>query len=651
MTQTTTLIATARNEGPFLLEWIAYHRVIGFDRIIVMSDISVDGSDVLLSALHAAEAITYIPNAAPNAKNAKGYRNKAYAHALTLPQVQSSDWVAALDIDEYLNIHTGDGTVQALLAAIHDLGPTDVISPQWRVFGNAGLADYADRSLLRTLTLTRPDDTEVHDKHLGLKSMFRPGPVVRIGPHRPQLNEAHVSGQLPTVWRNGSGEDVTSALLLKGWAATAQTRGAELAQINHYMIRGNATFALHHLMDPPLGGDQNPMSVADHRLYNINQVSETSITRWADATTAEVNRLRAIPDIDQAHQNSVELFQSLITGMKTAAAADPVSEITPLLSDDMAQAILQAQSDTNETDTNTTLELVDPDDIAPQWLSDLRRSNHRRGWYYSDDTYAVQMTTRSSDTLIVSFDNLSDVTNPALGRNSWGYSFYRSEGWSHMGVMAFEKNWFRDERLFDFLQNQAKAGVFKRFKHVVMIGTSMGAYAATAFADLVPGCTVLAFSPQATLDPELVPWEKRFGGGRKQDWSGRFRHAPDHCSQAGAVFIVSDPYFDPDRQHAIRYQGPNIHHLKSGYATHYSALFLRRIDMLKPGTEAAALGQLTPALYYKMYRARRQLPWYINNLADHAMDKGHPKLVQLLTNFLSKKGRSGLAKEIQDRMP
>ena len=33
MTMTTTLIATPRNEGPFLLEWVAYHRATRFDRI------------------------------------------------------------------------------------------------------------------------------------------------------------------------------------------------------------------------------------------------------------------------------------------------------------------------------------------------------------------------------------------------------------------------------------------------------------------------------------------------------------------------------------------------------------------------------------------------------------------------------------------
>jgi len=228
MTQTTTLIATARNEGPFVLEWVAYHRAIGFDRIIILSDTCADGSDALLAALDQAGVITHVPKISQNAAAAKGHRNRAYAHALAMPVVQSSDWVM------------------------------DVISPNWRIFGHAGQADFTDQPVLTTFTRANPDDTVLHDKHLGLKSMFRPAPVTRIGPHRPQLNGQHTSGQVPTVWRNGSGEDITDAVLLKGWAATRKTRGADLAQINHYMIRSNAVFALHNLTDPPAGRTPRP---------------------------------------------------------------------------------------------------------------------------------------------------------------------------------------------------------------------------------------------------------------------------------------------------------------------------------------------------------------------------------------------------------
>ena len=34
------LFAAMRNEGPFILEWLAYHRVIGFGPILIATSVS-----------------------------------------------------------------------------------------------------------------------------------------------------------------------------------------------------------------------------------------------------------------------------------------------------------------------------------------------------------------------------------------------------------------------------------------------------------------------------------------------------------------------------------------------------------------------------------------------------------------------------------
>ena len=655
MAQTTTLIATARNEGPFLLEWVAYHRAIGFDRIIILSDPSQDGTENLLDKLSDARAITHIPRQAQAEIDTKGFRNRAYAHALTLTEVQQSDWVMVLDIDEYLNIHVGSGTLSDLFTAMEKQGQTDVISLSWRIFGNAAQTEFINRLLLPRFTRAAPHDQVLHEKHLGVKSLFRPGPVVRIGPHRPRLGPEHRNGHTTTIWRNGSGQDVTEVLLENGWALTEDTRGATLAQVNHYPIRSNAVFAMHHLQKPALTGEQRPLTLAEHDLFNTNHVVDSSITRWAQATTTEIKRLQSFSGVQSAHKESVLAFQGLIEKMKAREVEDPSSPIAVLLNPEKARAIVDRQianiaATPTAPESASDMQMVDPQDLAPAWLADLRRSSNKRGWFYSDDTFAMQMTTRSNDVLIVSFDNLSDVNDTALSRTTWGYPFYRDEGWSHMGVMAFEKHWFRDERLFNFLEGQVKTGIFKRFKQVVFTGTSMGAYAATAFSTLSPGCTVLAFSPQSTLAADLVPWEERFGSGRKQDWSGRYRDAVEHVSSAKKAFIVYDPYFSPDKLHAARYQGDNVVHLKSWYATHKSARFMRRADILKDITRAAVDGTLTADSYYKLYRARRNLPWYVAGLTDHLFDKGHLSMASALAKYLHASNRHGLAQDIENRL-
>lgn len=54
------LFTSVKNEGHFLIEWIAYHRAIGFDKIIIASNDSNDGTTELLDALEKNGTITSI---------------------------------------------------------------------------------------------------------------------------------------------------------------------------------------------------------------------------------------------------------------------------------------------------------------------------------------------------------------------------------------------------------------------------------------------------------------------------------------------------------------------------------------------------------------------------------------------------------------
>lgn len=645
-TQKFTLIAAARNEGPFLLEWIAYHRMIGFRDIVIYVDDSIDGSPDLLGALQDAQVITCIDNARTDGSQHKGHRARAYNAAIDL--VQGSDWVMTLDTDEFLNIHAGDGHLSDLITAMDG---ADLISLAWRIFGHAGIVDFDDALVTTRFVQAAPKDITVMERQYGLKTLFRPDIAARLGPHRPALKDG-----VDVTWINGSAQNVTDHLRDKGWAANAATLGYDLAQINHYMIRGTAAFALHNLQKPALGSEPTPLSLADMTAFNANHATDTTITRHTPALEAEIATLRALPGVAIAHEACVNSFAALTRTMTKIYEMDAKSDVAHALDAKTARDVLKDQQKwlvdkekpAKEQAKAPKTTVISTDDLAPRWLADLRRSDYRKGWYHSDEKFAAQFTQRAGDTLVVSFDNLSNVNDASLARETWGYGFYGTAGWSHLGVMAFEKNWYRDDALFDFMED--KQSLLQGFSNVIMTGTSMGAYAATAFADLAPGCTVLAFSPQATLAKARVPWEERFNSGRKQDWSGRYAHAPDHCSQAKDVFIVYDPYFEPDRLHAEFYQGDNVHHLKSWYSSHKSAQFMRRAEILKSVMQAAVAGTLTPHVYYSQFRARRDLIWYYNGLADHLIDKGHTQLATQLADYLVTIKRPGVAQGIRDRL-
>ncbi|MDP0926198.1 hypothetical protein Q0601_03340 [Paracoccus onubensis] len=287
---------------------------------------------------------------------------------------------------------------------------------------------------------------------------------------------------------------------------------------------------------------------------------------------------------------------------------------------------------------------ADRAESAPRWLINFRRSDHRRGSYISGDGFGVVFTDRGDDVLMVSFDNVSSAAEDTLDRLPWGYDFVAKNGWSQLGVMTFGADWYRNTGILEHLENLREQGFFRRFGKVVMTGTSMGGYAACAFASLAPGCTVIAFSPQSTLKPELVPWETRFPAGRRADWSGAFVDGAAESAAAGQVFLVYDPGFQPDQRHIDRFTTPNVIHLKARYAGHKSALFLRRAGLLSTVVRQTVAGRMSPGEFARIYRAARTVPWFLYAMKARIGEGGHAHLLPRFAKAVSTLGHEKIAR-------
>ncbi len=78
--------------------------------------------------------LTHIRNDGPYDK--RGVQFTALTRAGEAEAVQGADWLLPLDIDEFVNVHTGDNTLPALIAALPE---ADAITLTWRLFGNGGI--------------------------------------------------------------------------------------------------------------------------------------------------------------------------------------------------------------------------------------------------------------------------------------------------------------------------------------------------------------------------------------------------------------------------------------------------------------------------------------------------------------------------------
>ena len=263
--------------------------------------------------------------------------------------------------------------------------------------------------------------------------------------------------------------------------------------------------------------------------------------------------------------------------------------------------------------------------VLPTWYSEIYPAGPRNGWFHKFDDYSCSFVERSRAQLVVSFDNLSQAGNPNTAREPWAQKFCADRGYSQLGVYAQSSTWFRNAALIAHLDGLRDAGFFKRFKAVSFVGTSMGAFGAVTFSSLAPGSTVVAFSPQTSLDSAQVPWEKRFAKGRAADWSLPYSDAAEQTQEASKIYLVYDPFHAGDRAHIERLSGPNLIHLKGFGLGHKSALVLNRMDALKSVMEGGITGTLTEAEFYKTIRARKGIYLYRKTMEGYLDAREQPE--------------------------
>ncbi|MEM5543591.1 glycosyltransferase family 2 protein [Sulfitobacter sp. AS92] len=307
-----TAVTCVKNEGPFLLEWIAFNRVIGVTDFLFYSNDCSDGTDRLLDALQSHGIVTHLPNPATN----RNYQMQALKDARRQPIVTGADWVWVADVDEFLNIHVGDHRIPALIEAC---GNPQAISVHFQFFANGGVTDYVDRPVIAQFTQSHNPDICGADTAMEVKSLIRSDfPLGYYGAHRP----FHDDEKDQPHWTDGAGRqvpDLFRSAANKRRIRAFPARGARrFATLNHYALRSLDSYLVKNDR-----GDVN----REHRAFDDTYWRERNDAAWEDrsiqrylpALGAEIDRLKALPGIADLHSESVAAHRA----RRDALLADP----------------------------------------------------------------------------------------------------------------------------------------------------------------------------------------------------------------------------------------------------------------------------------------------------------------------------------------
>lgn len=302
----TAIVTTMKNEGPFILEWIAYHRVIGVDDFLVYTNDCTDGTDSMLHMMQTKGLCQWREN--PFKDTGLKPQHAALQAAESEPMMRDCAWGICMDVDEFIDIKIGDGTLAALYAA---MGEANMISLTWRLFGNAEVHAYADDLLIRQFTRCAPEVIRKPHQAWGFKTLFRNIDIYKkLGVHRPK-------GLKPDLWQdvawlNGSGQPLPKEMFRNGWRSTLDTYGYDWVQLNHYAVRSAESFLVKRDRGRVNHVDRDQGLNYWFRM-NHNLEHETSIQRMIPQVEAEMARLLADPDIAAAHAHSVACHRAKIT--------------------------------------------------------------------------------------------------------------------------------------------------------------------------------------------------------------------------------------------------------------------------------------------------------------------------------------------------
>lgn len=292
-------MTTVRDEGPYLLEWIAHHRAAGVTDFLIFSNDCDDGTHEMLKALQMAGIVRHVPQQREAGQSIQWQALKAaWKHNL----LSKADWILVSDVDEFINIKVGEHRFEDLITASSP--EADAIVLQWRLFGHNDVVDLVDAPVTQQFTRAIPEDAQYPIAATLCKTLFKPnGPFNMLGIHRPKQKD--LSKARRPIMVDGAGKFLPQEFAMAQGRISlyGMAPGRNLAEINHYAVRSAMAFMLKRARGLPNRKKEIGLNYWVER--NFNTVEDRSIDAMRPATEAQLEKLLALPGLRKLHEQAV----------------------------------------------------------------------------------------------------------------------------------------------------------------------------------------------------------------------------------------------------------------------------------------------------------------------------------------------------------
>lgn len=301
-----TSITPMKNEGPYILEWVAHNRAIGINDMMVFSNDCDDFSDLMLERLDEMGLLRHATNPSVRMTNAR-HHIELVRYVNELQRLRRSDWVTHLDADEFVRIKVGNGRIEDLVNAVPD---ADAISLSLHTFGCSGNDGILTDDRLITEAFTRRADAE--NRRAPVKYLAR-GEFswVTFQNNSPKIAPKDVDR---VRWVNGDGAPIPAEKYSEPFKALSASMTAYgLVDVAHYTIRSFQGYLLQRdrgNANPIKGIEPPELDVEDAMRYwdrfNRNEVEDEISVQPNPDLRAAVDDLLEDPELYDLHEASVD---------------------------------------------------------------------------------------------------------------------------------------------------------------------------------------------------------------------------------------------------------------------------------------------------------------------------------------------------------
>ena len=310
-----TAVSMMKDEGPYVLEWVAHHLAVGFTDLVVYTNDCSDGTDDMLIRLEALGLCHHRRNVI-----APGIRPQPSAlnHAQDEPVVQLSDWVMVFDADEFLSIRYGDGTLDSLLDATKAQDATGIVVT-WRIFGSGGVVDWSRAPVTEQFLMAAPQSW---NKGWGVKTLFTFSPDHwKLGIHRPKMKTKWIKTGFPdqVKWLNGSGREMEDYFKFRGWRSITRTVGYDWVQLNHYAVKSVDSYAIRK-MRGNVNNKSDKYNGDYWSLQDRNEVRDDTMLRYTETRNRIIDQLLQDPELHRLHEAALARAESRLHDLRQTEA-------------------------------------------------------------------------------------------------------------------------------------------------------------------------------------------------------------------------------------------------------------------------------------------------------------------------------------------